>query len=382
MGAIMGIVIFTALCSLFAPSIWAASYNSGLIPAIAAIYTIDPQPIPLMMEATIISTQKYCASPKFTGFSCELKPKNSKIGLNIPVVISVRAIIIAPKIVHDMKCGNIETVCMLFLKRKCVTSLINKAKIMGAGKLNISNRKFRHNVLIRILTSAEITEEQFDKLVSLDTAFYNNDRRAHDHKTSLAQHMAQKHKKGPVSVEEKEDEELRLIQDDIIEQSDDATVVATFSEEDRTIYSLCVEQHLTQTETAKALGKSQSYIAKHMAKIEERLAVNYADTGERTKDEVYAIVQWEKYKEKQRTDDDEDMLWDMFLYLLPAEEEEEIKSWFYGDREFFKFGLTYIILRPFKNCSDIDFWKRLANMVGYKAQGSKSLLPIFPQGGK
>lgn len=29
-----------------------------------------------------------------------------------------------------------------------------------------------------ILTSAEVTEEQFDKLVSLDTAFYNNDRRA------------------------------------------------------------------------------------------------------------------------------------------------------------------------------------------------------------
>ena len=213
-----------------------------------------------------------------------------------------------------------------------------------------------------ILTSAEVTEEQFDKLISLDTAFYNNNRRAHDHKTSLARYMAQKHKKGPVSVEEKEDEELRLIQDDIIEQSDDAAVVATFSEEDQTIYSLCVEQHLTQTEAAKALGKSQSYIAKHMAKIEQRLALNYADTGERTKDEVYAAVQWEKYKEKQRTDDDEDMLWDMFLYLLPAEEEEEIKSRFHGDREFYKFGLTYIILRPFENCSDTDFWKRIATI--------------------
>ena len=61
-----------------------------------------------------------------------------------------------------------------------------------------------------ILTSAEVTEEQFDKLVSLDTAFYNNDRRAHDHKTCLARHMAQKHKKGSVSVEEKEDEERQL----------------------------------------------------------------------------------------------------------------------------------------------------------------------------
>lgn len=46
------------------------------------------------------------------------------------------------------------------------------------------------------LTSVEVTEEQFDKLVSLDTDFYNNNRRAHDHKTSLARHMAQKHKKG------------------------------------------------------------------------------------------------------------------------------------------------------------------------------------------
>ena len=35
------------------------------------------------------------------------------------------------------------------------------------------------------LTSAEVTEEQFYKLVSFDTAFYNNDRRAHDHKRHL-----------------------------------------------------------------------------------------------------------------------------------------------------------------------------------------------------
>lgn len=157
-----------------------------------------------------------------------------------------------------------------------------------------------------------------------------------------------------MSVEEKEDEELRLIQDDIFEQSDDAAVVATFSEENRTIYSLCVEQHLTQTEAAKALGKSQSYIAKHMAKIEERLALSYADTGERTKDEVYAAVQWEKYKEKQRTDDDEDMLWDMFLYLLPAEEEAytfaeciSLKSIYLPK------NLTFIANAVFNNCSSL-----------------------------
>lgn len=47
-----------------------------------------------------------------------------------------------------------------------------------------------------ILTFAEVTEEQFDKLVSLDTAFYNNNRRAHNHKTSLRGFCLRKSKAG------------------------------------------------------------------------------------------------------------------------------------------------------------------------------------------
>ena len=63
-------------------------------------------------------------------------------------------------------------------------------------------------------------------------------------------------KAGPASIEETEDEELRFIQDEIIEQRDDVAVVATFPEENKTIYSLCVQEYLTQTEAAKSLGKS------------------------------------------------------------------------------------------------------------------------------
>lgn len=51
-------------------------------------------------------------------------------------------------------------------------------------------------------------------------------------------------------------------------------------------------------------------------------------------------------------DDDEDILWDMFLYLLPVEEQTDIASWFYSYREFYKFRLSYLIIRPFDKVTD------------------------------
>ena len=66
---------------------------------------------------------------------------------------------------------------------------------------------------------------------------------------------------------------------------------------------------------------------------------------------------------KFRTDDDEDILWDMFLYLLPVEEQTDIASWFYSYREFYKFGLSYLIIRPFDRVTDpTEFGNRMNDL--------------------
>ena len=76
-----------------------------------------------------------------------------------------------------------------------------------------------------------------------------------------------------------------------------------------------------------------------------------------------ANAQWEKFLRKFRTDDDEDILWDMFLCLLPVEEQTDIAGWFYSYREFYKFGLSYLIIRPFDRVTDpTEFGNRMNDL--------------------
>lgn len=77
-----------------------------------------------------------------------------------------------------------------------------------------------------------------------------------------------------------------------------------------------------QAEIAEELGKTQGYVAKRLMKIGDASQENKTD-------EDRANAQWEKFLRKFRTDDDEDILWDMFLYLLPVEAQADIASWFY-----------------------------------------------------
>lgn len=75
---------------------------------------------------------------------------------------------------------------------------------------------------------------------------------------------------------------------------------------DREIYELYYVDEHTQVEIAEEIGKTQSYVAKHLAKIEDVLS------GSAESDEAKANAQWEKFLDKFLADDDEDILWDMF----------------------------------------------------------------------
>jgi len=194
------------------------------------------------------------------------------------------------------------------------------------------------------LSSCEVTEYQFDRLVELDTEMYNNERRAEAHKATYVKADGRTYYK-KIDMENDDgtllDEKQSGALESIVEQATIEKRFSVFSEEDRKIYELYYVDDCTQTEIAEELGKTQSYVAKRLAKIDEFIS------GANESDEARAEAQWEKFLDKFRTDDDEDILWDMFRFIMPEEEQAEIISWFYSYREYFKFGLTYLIIRPF-----------------------------------
>ena len=211
------------------------------------------------------------------------------------------------------------------------------------------------------LSSVEVDEYKFDRLVKIDTEIYNGDRREEAHKATYVKADGKTYYK-KIDMENDDetllDDKQRNMLEGIIEQATADTRLAALSEEDRDIYEMYYIDDMTQSDIAKEIGKTQSYVAKHLSKIDHVLS------GSTESDEARAEEQWEKFLSKFRTDDDEDILWDMFRVILPLDEQAEIVSWFYSYREYYKFGLSYLVIKPFtkfKNFTEaeLDFGNRM-----------------------
>lgn len=211
------------------------------------------------------------------------------------------------------------------------------------------------------LSSCEVTEYQFDRLVELDTEMYNSDRVEKVHRATYVKADGKSYYK-KIDVENDDgtllDEKQRGMLEDITEQATADKRLSVLSKEDREIYELYYLEEYTQVEIAEEIGKTQSYVAKHLAKIEDALS------GSSESDEAKANAQWEKFLDKFRTDDDEDILWDMFRVIMPVDDQAEMVSWFYSYREYYKFGLSYLVIRPFSKYRDdtiaeLEFGNRL-----------------------
>lgn len=211
------------------------------------------------------------------------------------------------------------------------------------------------------LSSCEVTEYQFDRLVELDTEMYNSDRVEKAHRATYVKADGKSYYK-KIDMENDDgtllDEKQRGMLEDITEQATADKRLSVLSKEDREIYELYYLEEYTQVEIAEEIGKTQSYVAKHLAKIEDALS------GSSESDEAKANEQWEKFLDKFRTDDDEDILWDMFRVIMPVDDQAEMVSWFYSYREYYKFGLSYLVIRPFSKYRDdtiaeLEFGNRL-----------------------
>ena len=209
-----------------------------------------------------------------------------------------------------------------------------------------------------ILTSQEVTEELFDALSDMDEKFYALERREEYHNVRHLKPSPHNHVFRPRKVEDLPDKKMANV---LQQQEDSADLLdarALFCGEDKRIYRMHFLEKLTQKEIAAALNRSQSYVSKRLAKIKETLE-SKALQQDRSKKEAYAEQQWEQFLEKFRTENDEDILFDLFRCVCGPDLQEAFLEWFYNYREYSKFCLQYLILRPFDNASDEQFKQRL-----------------------
>lgn len=208
------------------------------------------------------------------------------------------------------------------------------------------------------LTSQEVSVELFDALSDMDEKFYALERREEYHNVRHLKPSPHNHVFRPRKIEDLPDKKMA----DVLQQQEDSADLldarALFRGEDKCIYRMHFLEKLTQKEIAAALNRSQSYVSKRLAKIKETLE-SKALQQDRGKKEAYAERQWEQFLEKFRTENDEDILFDLFRCVCGSDLQEAFLEWFYSYREYSKFCLQYLILRPFDNASDEQFKQRL-----------------------
>lgn len=208
------------------------------------------------------------------------------------------------------------------------------------------------------LTSQEVSEELFDTLSDMDEKFYALERREEYHNVRHLKPSPHNHVFRPRKIEDLPDKKMA----DVLQQQEDSADLldarALFRSDDNRIYRMHFLEKLTQTEIAAALNRSQSYVSKRLVKIKETLE-SKALQQDHSKKEAYAERQWEQFLEKFRTENDEDILFDLFRCVCGPDLQEAFLEWLYSYREYSKFCLQYLILRPFDNASDEEFKQRL-----------------------
>ncbi len=213
------------------------------------------------------------------------------------------------------------------------------------------------------LDSVAVDEEQWEKLVALDTEMYNNDRRHKTHSTKLNEDVTPcpDGEKGFFNDTEYYSEEDYCRQKDI-----ENLLLKKFSEQDRNIYEY-YKEGCSQKEMANALGISQGQVAKRLSVILDAVETENLNDGDHDSDEIIALKQWRKYTRHGATDNEEDILWDIFRVEAPLPLQEEICSWFYSYKEYCYFAIKYLVLRPWEKYDCFERGTRL-NELPYQVR--------------
>ena len=198
------------------------------------------------------------------------------------------------------------------------------------------------------LDSIAVDENQWEKLIALDTEMYNNERRHDSHSATLSNDIQ-------YSVDKNTE---------IIEKQDFDTSLSSLSDLDKLIYKYFLDGY-TQLEISKKTGKSQSFISKRLLNLNKDFETSKLKENDLSDEEILVARQWKKYVKNQSTDDNEDILWDMFRVITPIEIQCEIASWFYSYKEYCYFAIKYLVLKPYEKFDELEVGNRVNELPYY-----------------
>lgn len=119
-------------------------------------------------------------------------------------------------------------------------------------------------------------------------------------------------------------------------------VLNTFTDEDLDIYLYAKEKHLKQKQIAVLIGKSESYVTRRMKVIEDTIERDMLDNGERTKTEIDALLEYNKFIRTGKTDSFADVYVYDFLLAIPQEMQIRYLFLFRGQQSLIKFLFLWV----------------------------------------
>lgn len=119
-------------------------------------------------------------------------------------------------------------------------------------------------------------------------------------------------------------------------------VLNTFTDEDLDIYLYAKEKHLKQKQIAVLIGKSESYVTRRMKVIEDAIEIDMLNDGERTKTEINALLEYNKFIRTGKTDSFTDVFVYDFLLAIPQEMQIGYLFLFRGQQSLIKFLFLWV----------------------------------------
>lgn len=120
------------------------------------------------------------------------------------------------------------------------------------------------------------------------------------------------------------------------------SVLNIFTDEDLDIYLYAKEKHLKQKQIAVLIGKSESYVTRRMKVIEDAIERDMLDNGERTKTEINALLEYNKFIRTGKTDSFADVYVYDFLLAIPQEMQIRYLFLFRGQQSLIKFLFLWV----------------------------------------
>lgn len=120
------------------------------------------------------------------------------------------------------------------------------------------------------------------------------------------------------------------------------SVLNTFTGEDLDIYLYAKEKHLKQKQIAVLIGKSESYVTRRMKVIENEIERDMLNNGERTKTEINALLEYNKFVRMGKTDSFADVYVYDFLLAIPQEMQLRYLFLFRGQQSLIKFCFLWV----------------------------------------